>query len=82
VSEQPQVHVDRLILNAGMMTEAQGRRLAELVGPELLWLPACAPGRKERVDVSIPGREGQTLEATARAVAAAIETVLHADGAA
>jgi hypothetical protein len=65
-----------------MMTEAQGRWLAELVGQELLLLPAGAPGWKERVDVSIPGREGRTLEATARAVAAAIETALRTDGAA
>jgi hypothetical protein len=82
VSGHPPVHVDQLILNAGVMTEAQGRRLAELVGQELLCLPACAPGWKERVDVSVPGQEGQTLEATARAAAAAIETVLRADGAA
>jgi len=82
VSGHPPVHIDQLILNAGMMTEAQGRRLAELVGQELLWLPVCAPGWKERADVSIPGQEGQTVEATARAVAAAIESVLRADGAA
>jgi hypothetical protein len=82
VSGQPRVHVDRLILTAGTMTEAQGRRLAELVGKELLWLPTCAPGWKERVEVSIPSREGQTLEATARAVVAEIAAILRADGAA
>jgi hypothetical protein len=81
VSGQPSVRIDRLTLTAGTMTEAQGRRLAELVGQELLRLPASAPARTERVDVSVAGPAGRTLEATARAVVAAIEAVLRADGA-
>ena len=79
MSGPPSVRIDRLTLNAGTMTEAQGRRLAELVGQELVRLPASAPTRTERADVSVTGPAGRTLEATARAVAAAIEAVLRAD---
>jgi hypothetical protein len=81
VSGPPSVRIDRLTLSAGTMTEAQGRRLAELVGQELVRLPASAPTRTERADVSVTVPAGRTLEATARAVATAIEAVLRADGA-
>ena len=81
MSGPPSVRIDRLTLSAGTMTEAQGRRLAELVGQELLRLPASAPAWTERADVSVAGPAGRTLEATARAVVAAIEAVLRADGA-
>jgi hypothetical protein len=81
VSGPPTVRIDRLTLTAGTMTEAQGRRLAELVGQELLRLPTSAPAWTEQADVSVAGPASRTLEATARAVAAAIEAMLRADGA-
>ena len=81
VSGPPSVRIDRLTLSAGTMTEAQGRRLAELVGQELLRLPASAPAWTEQADVSVTDPASRTLEATARAVVAAIEAVLRADGA-
>ena len=81
VSGPPSVRIDRLTLSAATMTEAQGRRLAELVGQELLRLPASAPTRTERADVSVTGPASRTLEATARAWSPRSRRSLRADGA-
>ncbi|HEX8082152.1 MAG TPA: hypothetical protein VF557_18215 [Jatrophihabitans sp.] len=76
------VRIDRLSLHAGPLSEAQARRLAELVGLALGRVPLRAAGN---VSVSVPaldGTDGRTVEQLADAVAHAIEAALRVDGAA
>jgi hypothetical protein len=77
------VRIDRLSLRAGALSEAEARRLAELVGLALgrASLPALA-GPPGAVSVTVPARDGRTLEQLAESVAQAIEAALRLDGAA
>lgn len=76
------VRIDRLSLHAGPLSEAQARRLAELVGLALGRVPLRGA---ENVSVSVPaldGAGGRTVEQLADAVVHAIEAALRVDGAA
>ena len=76
------VRIDRLSLHAGPLSEAQARRLAELVGLALGRVPLRGA---ENVSVSVPalgGADGRTLEQLAESVAQALEAALRLDGAA
>jgi hypothetical protein len=72
------VTIDRLSLRAGALSEAEARRLAELVGLALGRLP-LRPTPTAAVTVSPP--PGATVEQLATAVVRAIEEALRADGA-
>ena len=74
------VRIDRLSLHAGPLSEAQARRLAELVGLALGRTPLRAAGN---ISVSVPaldGADGRTVEQLADAVVHAIEAALRVDG--
>lgn len=77
---QPSVHLDRLSLRVGAMSEADARRLAELVALALARIPAL-PGPLEsgKVTAEVPAQPGRGLEHIAGAVAAAIEAALRAE---
>jgi hypothetical protein len=75
----PTVEIGRLSLHAGAMSEADARRLAELVGLGLARLPYCAGPARDHVAVSVPA-EGGVAEIAAAAVGA-IEAALRAEGA-
>jgi hypothetical protein len=74
------VRVDRLSLHAGAMSEAQGRRLAELVGLALGRLSMPAFGVPRDVSVTVPA--GGSVEQLAEAVVRAVEAALRTGGAA
>jgi hypothetical protein len=77
------VRIDRLSLRAGSLSEAQARRLAELVGLALGRAPMLDAGSAPRnVSVSVPAQDGRTVEQLAEAVVHAIEAALRVDGAA
>jgi len=72
--------IDRLTLNAGGMSEADARRLAELVGAALGRLPAMPkPVDTAKVSVALEAQGGRSLEMVADAVAAAIGAALRAE---
>lgn len=73
------VRLDRLSLHAGALSEAQGRRLAELVGLALGRASMPATGMPRDVSVTVPA--GGSLEQLADAVVRAVEAALRADGA-
>ncbi len=78
------LRVDRLTLRAGALSEAQARRLAELVGLALGRAPMLA-GTHRTVSVTVPaaGADGErSVEQLAEAVVQAIEAALRVDGAA
>lgn len=84
----PAVQIDRLSLRAGALSEAEARRLAELVG---FALGRAALGRLPMpttagtVSVTVPastGTDARTVEQLAEAVVHAIEAALRLDGAA
>jgi hypothetical protein len=70
--------IDRLSLHAGALSEAEARRLAELVGLALGRVPMRSA---ETVSVTVPPRQGRTVEQLADAVVHAIEAALRVDGA-
>ncbi|HEX8769113.1 MAG TPA: hypothetical protein VF714_12120 [Jatrophihabitans sp.] len=73
------VRIDRLSLRAGSLSEAEARRLAELVGLALGRVPIrSAPN----LSVTVPAQDGRTVEQLADAVVHAIEAALRLDGAA
>ena len=72
------LHVDRLSLHAGPLSEAEARRLAQLVGLALGRLPARAAGN---VAVRVPTAPGQPAEELAAAIVRAIEEALRTEGA-
>ena len=77
------VQIDRLSLRAGSLSEAEARRLAELVGLALGRVPM--PTTAGTVSVTVPastGTDGRTVEQLAEAVVHAIEAALRLDGAA
>lgn len=72
------VTIGRLTLHAGALSEAEARRLADLVGLALGRVPMRPT---DTVAVSVPAQAGRTVEQIAETVAHAIEDALHADGA-
>jgi hypothetical protein len=86
VSAPQNVTISRLSLHPGALTEAQARRLAELVGLALGRIPArsadSVPVRAaDSVAVAVPPQSGKTLEQIADTIARAIEDALRMDGA-
>ena len=77
----PSVRIDRLSLRAGSLSEAEARRLAELVGLALgrASIGATAP---RNVSVTVPDSYGGAVSELAEAVAHAVEAALRVDGAA
>lgn len=75
------VLIDRLSLHAGPLSEAQGRRLAELVGLALGTVPLDSAG-VAGVSVTVPHTTGGTVEQLAEAVVRAVQAALRVDGAA
>jgi len=73
------VRVDRLSLHAGALSEAQARRLAELVGLALGRVSLPAAGVPRDVSVTVPA--GGSVEQLAESVVRAIEAALRVDGA-
>jgi hypothetical protein len=73
----PPVTIGRLSLHAGPLSDAEARRLAELVGLALGRVP-LRPA--ENVTVSVPPQTGRTVEQIADTVARAIEDQLRIDG--
>jgi hypothetical protein len=69
------VTIGRLSLHAGALSDAEARRLAELVGTAVGRL-AIRPA--ESVDVTVPAQTGRTVEQIADAVARAIEDAVRA----
>jgi hypothetical protein len=79
------VRVDRLSLHAAALSEAQARRLAELVGLALGRVSMPASGAPRDLSVTVPAGsapDGRSIEQLAEAVVRAIEAALRADGAA
>jgi hypothetical protein len=72
----PPVTIGRLSLHAGALSDAEARRLAELVG---LAVGRLALRPAERVSVSVPAQDGRTVEQIADAVAHAIENALRTE---
>jgi hypothetical protein len=72
------VRIDRLSLHAGALSEAQARRLAELVGLALGRVPMPTSGVPRDVSVTVPA--GGSVERLAEAVVQAVEAALRADG--
>jgi hypothetical protein len=77
-TEPQTVTIGRLSLRPGALSEADARRLAELVGLALGRIP-LQPA--EHVALSIPPQTGKSVEQIADAVARAIENALRIDGA-
>jgi len=75
------VRIDRLSLRAGSLSEAEARRLAELVGLAL-GRASIAAGAPRAVSVTVPDSPGGGVDELAEAVAQAIEAALRLDGAA
>lgn len=85
------MRIDRLSLRAGALSEAEARRLAELVGLALgraalgraaLGRASIAGAAPSSVSVTVPAQDGGGVEELAEAVALAIEAALRLDGAA
>ena len=80
------VRIDRLSLRAGALSEAEARRLAELVGLALgraaLGQASIAGAGPRAVSVTVPAQDGGAVEQLADAVVHAIEAALRLDGAA
>jgi hypothetical protein len=72
------VTIGRLSLHAGALSDADARRLAELVGLALARVPVRPA---ENVDVTVGPQPGRTVEQLADAVAHAIEDALRVEGA-
>lgn len=73
------VRIDRLALHAGAMSEAEARRLAELVALALARLTIqTAP---EIASVDVPAQEGRSVEQIAGVVAEAIAAALRVEAA-
>jgi hypothetical protein len=72
------VTIGRLTLHAGPLSDAEARRLAELVGLALARVPARPA---DTVAISVPAQTGQTVEQIANTVAQAIEASLRVEGA-
>lgn len=72
------VTIGRLSLHPGALSEAEARRLAELVALALGRIP-LRPA--DNVAVNLAAQTGKTIEQTADAIAAAIEDALRRDGA-
>ncbi len=72
------VTIGRLSLHPGALSEAEARRLAELVGLALGRVPVRPA---DSVAVSLPAQTGKTVEQIADAIARAIEDALRLDGA-
>jgi hypothetical protein len=75
----PMVTIDRLSLHTGAMSEADARRLAELVGLALGRLPAHVAA-SAAVSVTVPEQQGRSVEQLADVVARAIEAALRVEG--
>jgi hypothetical protein len=77
---RPSVQFDRLTLRTGSMSEADARRLAELVGLALGRIPALPkPVDAPKVTVDVASQAGRSVAEIADAVAAAIEAALAAE---
>jgi len=74
----PAVTIGRLSLHSGPLSEAEARRLAELVAVVLGRIPLRSA---DRIGVTVPDQTGQTLEQIADAVARGIQDALRLDGA-
>ncbi|MGO9152914.1 hypothetical protein [Mycobacterium sp.] len=72
------VTIGRLSLHPGALSEADARRLAELVALALGRIPLRSA---DSVAVSLPAQTGKTVEQTADAIAGVIEDALRRDGA-
>jgi hypothetical protein len=70
------VTIGRLSLHAGALTDAEARRLAELIGLALGRLP-MRPA--ESVSHSVPAQTGDSVEQIAAAVTRAIEDALRVE---
>jgi hypothetical protein len=73
----PDLSIGRLSLNAGPMSEADARRLAELVGLALARIPNLPSSADTgKVSVEVPAQTGRSIvelaDAVARAIAAAL----------
>jgi hypothetical protein len=74
------VQVDRLSLHAGSMSEADARRLAELIALALGRLPASAKALDAgNVSVDLAPQAGRSLEQIADAVARQISAALRTE---
>jgi hypothetical protein len=71
------VTIGRLTLHAGALSDAEARRLANLVGVALGRVPVRPA---ENVTVTVPPQTGNTVEQIADAVAHAIEDALRVEG--
>lgn len=70
------VTIGRLTLHAGALSEAEARRLAELVGLALGRIPVRPA---DSVAISVPAQPGKSVEQIADVVAHAIEESLRAE---
>jgi hypothetical protein len=70
------VTIGRLTLHAGAMSEAEARRLAELIGLALGRVP-LRPA--DSVAIDVPAQTGKSVEQIADAVAHAIEESLRVE---
>lgn len=66
------VAIDRLSLKVGGITEAQGRRLAQLVGEHLAGTPPAGGGDASAMRLRLEAQPGEGLESTAQRIAAAM----------
>lgn len=74
------VRLDRLTLHAGPMSDADARRLAELVAMALARIPDLpGPVSAQKVSVDVPAQDGRGVSDLADVIAAAIEASLRAE---
>jgi hypothetical protein len=74
------IRVDRITLRAGPMSEADARRLAELVALALGRLPMPPkPVDAGTLRIDVPQQAGQGLTEIADAMAAAVEAALRVE---
>lgn len=64
--------IDRLSLRVAGITEADGRRLARLVGEHLAAAPPANGGDTSAMRLRLDARPGEALESTAQRIAAAM----------
>ena len=65
------LHLDRLTLRLAGLSEAQGRRLAQLVGEHLACATPPAPaGTADAIRVTLEAQPGEALESMAQRIVA------------
>lgn len=76
----PSVRLDRLTLRTGPMSDADARRLAELVGLALGRMPELpGPVAAQKVSVDVAAADARNVGDLADAIAAAIEAALRTE---